>query len=135
MSDNSNSYEIPTLLDQLSGLQYSSAVCSAYWLGVSRAHARALDDEMRRASTDRIRAEYAALRDSMVARAAGYLSDLKDALDSDNQAPVPGPPAPSFRRIVAEFDCGKDARDYAKAHGYTVTAGVNRLFAVREVTP
>ena len=38
-------------------------------------------------------------------------------------------------RIVAEFDCGKDARDYAKAHGYTVTPGINYLFAVREVTP
>ena len=36
-------------------------------------------------------------------------------------------------RIVAEFDCGSHARDYAKAHGYSVTAGVNRLFAVREI--
>ena len=129
-SERPRSYEIPTLTDQLAGLRFSSAVRSAYWLGVSREHARTLDDEVRRAPTDKIRAEYIALRDEMVARAAGNLSDLKDALGSDNQAPVPGPPASSFRRIVAEFDCALHARDYAKAHGYTVTAGVNRLFAV-----
>ena len=75
-----SSYEVPTLTDQLAGLQFSSAVRSAYWLGVSRAHARAIDDEMRRVPTEKIRAEYAQLRDEMVARAAGHLSDLKDAL-------------------------------------------------------
>lgn len=36
-------------------------------------------------------------------------------------------------RIVAEFDCGTHAVEYAKRHGYTVTPGINCLFAVREL--
>ena len=45
------------------------------------------------------------------------------------------PPAPIVGRAIAEFDCGKDALDYAKAKGpgYTVTAGITHLFAVREL--
>ena len=131
-----SSYEVPTLTDQLAGLQFSSAVRSAYWLGVSRAHARAIDDEMRRVPTEKIRAEYAQLRDEMVARAKELLRDLKAALAADAAAPADtAPVAPPLRRIVAEFDCALHARDYAKAHGYTVTAGVNRLFAVWGVAP
>ena len=131
MSDHTvqpGSFEIPTLSDQLPGLQFPSAVRSAYWLGVSRAHARTLDDEVRRAPTDKIRAEYIDLRTEMMTRAAGHLSDLKLAIAGDRAAPAPKP-----GRIVAEFDCGSHAREYAKAHGYSVTAGVNRLFAVREM--
>ena len=36
-------------------------------------------------------------------------------------------------RIVAEFDCGTHAVEYAKRHGYTVTPGINHIFAVREL--
>ena len=38
-------------------------------------------------------------------------------------------------RIIAEFDCGRDAVQYAKSKGpgYTVTPGINHLFAVREL--
>lgn len=36
-------------------------------------------------------------------------------------------------RIIAEFDCGTHAVEYAKKHGYTVTPGINHIFAVREL--
>ena len=58
-----------------------------------------------------------------------------EAYDKWKQADIERQTARRPGRIVAEFDCATDARDYAKAHGYAVTAGVNRLFAVREVTP
>lgn len=43
---------------------------------------------------------------------------------------VPGPP-------IAEFDSGADALAFKRLKGtaYAVTAGINHVFAVREVTP
>lgn len=45
---------------------------------------------------------------------------------SDRTAAVPG------ARIIAEFDCGADARAFCRIKGaaYTICLGVNRLFAV-----
>ena len=132
------SYDVPGLLEELGTDDFPQAVHAAYWLGVNRAHARALDREVRYTRDETYRAQYAKLRDNRVSQAESAFCELKAALAAEAEdaarADV-GPVAPPSRRIVAEFDCGKDARDYAKAHGYTVTAGVNRLFAVWEVTP
>ena len=136
------SYDVPGLLEELGTDDFPQAVHAAYWLGVNRAHARALDREVRYARDETYRAQYAKIRDHVAAQAESALCELKAALAAEDAAEAEdagrhdvGPVAPPSRRIVAEFDCGVHARDYAKAHGYTVTAGVNRLFAVREVTP
>ena len=56
-----------------------------------------------------------------------WLRTVADMADAENNvARRPG-------RIVAEFDCSTHAVEYAKQHGYTVTPGINCLFAVREL--
>lgn len=59
--------------------------------------------------------------------------DLHELAEREPQ----GFPAPALQpgRAIAEFDCGRDAVQYAKAKGpgYTVTPGINHLFAVREL--
>ena len=125
------SFEVTSLGDELGTDALPHAVNVAYWLGVHCAQARALDREVRYASDEMMRAYYTNLRDSRVASADNARRDLKAALASDvgaREASAPG-------RIVAEFDSGTDAREYAKVHGYTVTPGINYLFAVRELTP
>lgn len=39
--------------------------------------------------------------------------------------------SPPAGTIVAEFVCPKDARNFAKQYGYSVTAGINYPYAVR----
>ena len=56
-----------------------------------------------------------------------------EAYDKWKQADIERQTARRPGRIVAEFDCGTHAVEYAKRHGYTVTPGINRLFAVREL--
>ena len=137
------SYEVRGLVEELGTDDFPQAVRAAYWLGVNRAHARALDREVRYTRDETYRAQYAKIRDDVAAQAESALCELKAALAAEDAAgdaaeaedAARADVAPPSRRIVAEFDCGKDARDYAKAHGYTVTAGVNRLFAVWGVAP
>ncbi len=57
--------------------------------------------------------------------------DIHELAERELLAFPPSPPQPG--RIVAEFDCGTHAVEYAKKHGYTVTPGINHLFAVREL--
>ena len=56
-----------------------------------------------------------------------------EAYDKWKQADIERKAARRPGRIVAEFDCGTHAVEYAKKHGYTVTPGINHLFAVREL--
>ena len=56
-----------------------------------------------------------------------------EAYDKWKQADIERQTAPRPGRIVAEFDCGTHAVEYAKKHGYTVTPGVSHIFAVREL--
>ena len=122
------SYEVRNLAAELGTENIPQAVEIAYWLGVHRAQASALDREVRYASDEGMRPYYTTLRDSRVASADNARRDLKAALASDvgaREASAPG-------RIVAEFASGTHAREYAKAHGYSVTPGINHLFAVRE---
>ena len=58
-----------------------------------------------------------------------------EAYDKWKQADIERQTARRPGRIVAEFDCGRDALQYAKAKGpgYTVTPGIHHLFAVREL--
>ena len=130
------SYDVPGLLEELGTDDFPQAVRAAYWLGVHRAHARAIDRDARYASDEKARTRYAEIRDSVARNADNARGALKAALASEREEWLSTPPFPSHGpRIVAEFDCAKDAREYAKAHGYTVTAGVNRLFAVWGVAP
>ena len=59
--------------------------------------------------------------------------DIHELAQRETLGFAPSPPQPG--RIIAEFDCGRDAVQYAKAKGpgYTVTPGINHLFAVREL--
>ena len=55
-----------------------------------------------------------------------------EAYDKRKQAHIERNAARQPGRIVAEFDCGTHAVEYAKKYGFTVTAGINHIFAVRE---
>lgn len=59
--------------------------------------------------------------------------DIHELAERETLGFAPPPPQPG--RSIAEFDCGRDALQYAKAKGpgYTVTPGINHLFAVREL--
>ena len=127
------SYEVPGIYDELGTADCPASVMHAYWLGVYRMHALRLCRKLEGLTEPSEIGYCAEMIERITRRADEQLALLKSAVAAERDAPQP--PAPSFRRIVAEFDCGAHARDYAKAHGYTVTAGVNRLFAVWEVTP
>lgn len=121
-------YEVCGLVAELGTADFPQSVRAAYWLGVHRAHARAIDRDAHYASDEKARTRYAEIRDSVARNAENARADLKAALASERNASAAG-------RIVAEFDCASDAREYAKAHGYAVTPGIDHLYAVRKVTP
>ena len=60
-----------------------------------------------------------------------------EAYDKWKQADIERQTARRPGRIVAEFANGADALAFKRLKGatYTVTAGINYVFAVREVTP
>ena len=93
------------------------------------AYDRRKQDELERAAYARLDAEKTVthyVNDSATPEWLQAAASM-DASDDAN-ARQPG-------RIVAEFDCGRDALQYAKAKGpgYTVTPGIHHLFAVREL--
>ena len=55
-----------------------------------------------------------------------------EAYDKWKQVDIERKTARQPGRIIAEFACGTHAVEYAKKYGFTVTPGINHLFAVRE---
>ncbi len=75
MSAPEQSFEVPSLTDQLGPGEFTDVARLAYWLGVNRANARACH-----------KAEQFRVRDLYVRIAECFLSDLKAELAKERQA-------------------------------------------------
>ena len=74
MSNTEQSFDVPSLTDQIGSGVFTRAGGLAYWLGVYRANARAYH-----------KAEQFSLRDGCVQKAERLLSDLKAELAKERQ--------------------------------------------------
>ena len=75
MSTPEQSFEVPSLTDQLGAGEFTDVARLAYWLGVNRANANACH-----------KAEQFPVRDLYVRTAERLLSDLKAELSMEKQA-------------------------------------------------
>ena len=99
------------------------------------AYDRRKNDELERAALARLAGEHAVPHYTNDSATPEWIQ-ASAAMESEELAAssLAASPAPERMagRIVAEFDCAAHAVEYAKKYGFTVTAGINRLFAVRE---
>ena len=77
-------FEIPGLVKELPGQDWSASISCAYWLGVRRAHVRDLDNRVRNATTPAERATYLSLREEVSAKAERDRAELIALLGGRN---------------------------------------------------
>ena len=129
------SYDVPGVVNELGTSDFPAVAMHAYWLGVHRAYALSMHRKLAAITEPAEIARYTDIRDRLTRSADECLSLLKTALAASRDAQTRSYAVAKESRTVAEFSGAKDARDYAKAHGYTVAPGQRLLFAVKDVTP